>query len=46
MLYLENIYNRFPIGDAPVMIDGKEIVNATVIDGRVVLSTGLEFDRG
>lgn len=44
--YLETMSKSYHILDAPVMINGEEIVNATIIDGRVVLTTGLEFDRG
>lgn len=39
MSYLEHMADRFPIEDAPVMFQGQEIVNAHVVDDRVVLMT-------
>lgn len=39
MSYLEFAADDYMIEDRPVMIGDKEVVNAKVVDGRVVLQT-------
>lgn len=39
MAYLETMVDTYPVEDQPIMIGGEEIVNAKVVDGRVVLQT-------
>lgn len=39
MAYLETMVDTYPVEDQPITIGGEEIVNAKVVDGRVVLQT-------
>lgn len=39
MRYLEDMADSYPIEDEAVLINGQPIVNATVVDGHVILRT-------
>lgn len=39
MLYLESLADQYEIEDQPILIQGRPVVNAVVVDGNVVLRT-------
>lgn len=42
MSYLESIVDRYEVEGEPIFINGKPLVNATVVDGNVVFRTWCE----
>lgn len=39
MSYLESIVDRYEVESVPILLNGKPLVNAAVVDGKVVLRT-------
>lgn len=39
MSYLESIVDQYEVEGEPILINGKPLVNATVVDGQIVLRT-------
>ena len=43
MAYLQKMADWAPIEDHSVMIGNKEVVNATIVDGKIILMTYLDY---
>lgn len=42
MSYLEDIVDRYEVENEPIIVNGHEVVNATVVDDKIVLRTWVD----